>query len=131
MDMDAIEADVDATRCSTARVADAKEQALALKRDTMQIDERDEWARYKRAKCYCNEAEQLMRQAKESCDEAASRWRAVMAATNAHVQGNALAALANRTADRAYKDATRDINLISELVKEVTQNCKDASEALR
>lgn len=60
-----------------------------------------------------------------------NRRRAVAGATNAHVQGDVLAALASRTAESAYQQATRDLNFVRRLVDEVARNCMAACEHLR
>lgn len=131
MDMDAIEADVDAARCAAICVANARQKAVELKDATMQIKAQDDWVLYKTSKRFREEAEQVELEAKTACDEANSRWRAVAEATNAHSQANALADLAKRTAEFAYRRANKDMNTISQLVSEVTQNCKDACKYLR
>ena len=67
-----------------------------------------------------------MQGALTSYEEASNRWFTVAEATNPHVH-NAAAALAQRTARCAYKQANNDINFIRRLVDEVKQNCNDAS----
>ena len=131
MDMNTIEADVDAARNAAARIHEARKKAMALKDATMQITEQDAWALYKKAKRFLEEAEQVRLEAQTAYEEASNRWHAVAEATNAHVQVDALATLARCTARRAYEQANEDMNIISQLVGEVTQNCKDACEHLR
>ena len=128
--MNTIEADVDAAQSAASRVADARKRALALKDETMQITAQDDWALYKKAKHFLEEAGQIMLEAKTALDEANSRWRTVEKATNAPVQADTLAALARNAAQQAYKQANGDTNIVSQLVEEVTQNCKDACEHL-
>ena len=130
MDMNTVQADVDAARHAATRVADVRQRTMRLKDATMQIVAEDEWAVYKEAKRYCEEAERLMVEAQEAYAEASSRWHSVVKAT-AHAREDVLAALAKRTAERAYRQATDDINVISPLVGEVKQNCKDACKHLR
>ena len=130
MDMNAIEADVDAAIGAAARVGEARERALAVKDCTMLIAEQDPWVLYKTAKGFLEEAEQAEREAQEAYVEAGSRLDAVEKATKPHEQANALAALAQETARRAFEQADRDMKIVSQLVSEVTQNCKDACKYL-
>ena len=128
MDMNRIEAAVDATRCAASRVANAKREALALKDATAQIiTARDEWARYQEAKRLSERAEKVAQDALASYEEASNHWRDVEEATNAHAK-DPVAALARRTARCAYTQANRDINFVSALLHDVKQNCKDARE---
>ena len=81
----------------------------------MQISGQDDWELYKKAKSFCEEAEQVKLEAQKAYGEASDRWHAVEDATRAYVQVNELAALAQRTARCAYNQANEDINIISQL----------------
>ena len=128
MDMNTIEADVDAARSAADRVRGAREKATELKDATMQITGKEAWVLRKTIKRFREEAEQVMLEARTAYEEVSKRWRAVEEATNAHIQVDELAALAQRTARCAYEQANKDMNIVSQLVCEVTQNCKDAWE---
>ena len=131
MDMNIIEADVDAARAAATRVREAREKAAALKDDTMQITGQDDWELHKKAKSFCEDAEQIMLEAQTAYGEASNRRHAVEDATRVYVQVNKLAKFAQRTARFAYDQANKDMNDVLELVSEVKQNCKDACERLR
>ena len=94
MDMNTIEADVDAARDAATRVREAREKAAALKDATMPITGQDAWELYKKAKSFCEEAEQVEQEAQTAYKEASDRWHAVADATRAYVQVNELGACA-------------------------------------
>ena len=90
MDMDTIEVHVDAARAAATRVRRAREKAAALKAATMQITGQDAWELYKKAKSFCEEAEQVMLEAQTAYGEASNRRHAVEDATRVYVQVNKL-----------------------------------------
>ena len=96
----------------------------------MQITADDDWGIYEKAKQICERAEQVMVEAEAAYKEASCRWHAVQEATKAHHLDDAVA-LPRDAADRAYRQANKDVNNTSSLINEVKQNCKDACEQLR
>ena len=95
----------------------------------MQINEQDEWLLYKRAKCFMATAERLSSEASAEHEKAKRHHDAL--ASLPDVGADALGSLAARTADRAYQQATKDLVVVSQLVEEVKQKCRDACAHLR
>lgn len=123
-----IEDGVDAVRCSALQVRKSLEEAKAMKDASMQINEQDEWVRYKTAKSFWQKAEQVEQEAREAYDEMGNCWRTLPVATS--VRADPQVAFAGRTAEAAYKQATDDANNILRLVGEVKQNCRDACKGI-
>ena len=121
-----IEAGVDAVRCPALQVRKSLEEAKAMMDASMQINEQDEWVRYKAAKSFWQKAEQVEQEVEEAYHETSERWRALPVATNVHADPQI--AFAKRTAEAAYQQATSDANNTRQLVGTIKQNCRDACE---
>ena len=97
----------------------------------MHFLEKDAWERCKTAERYLEEAEQAEQEALTAYAEVSNRRNAVAKATIPHVKVSPRAALARDTAECAYKQANGDVNIVHQLVREVTRNCKAACRHLR
>ena len=113
------EAGVDGARSAANRVRAALERAKAIKKESMQINEQDEWMQSKRSRALLRDANQVEQETVTAYKEVSECRRAVREWTNGHV--DASATLAQRTVERAYRQANKDVNTVSTLLYEVRQ----------
>ena len=126
-----LEARVDGARSAANRVCAALKRAEATKKESMQINEQDEWTLFKRRGDLLQRAEEAERDGLAALRELNECRSAVRRMTMAHAHVDASAALAQRVVDCDYRQANHDINEISWLVGEVRQNCTGVRQHLR
>ena len=115
-----VEALVDDVRNAAAQVREAKERAERLKEAFGEINEEDEWERYKAEKCLAQQAEQLELEAQEAYQRIVDQRPALMK-MNAGQLGP-LGPIAKRAVGSAYSQANEDINCLRGLVDDVKGN---------
>ena len=126
-----LEARVDGARSAANRVRAALERAKAIKKESMQINEQDEWTRFKRRGDLLQKAKEVGSDEFAAYKEVSECWSAVSRMTMPHAHVDPSAALAQRVVDCDYRQANHDINEISWLVDEVEQNCTGVRQHLR
>lgn len=124
----AIEAAVDAVRCSAAQVRKILGEAKAIQDASTRIrmSVSDQWDRYKMAKSFWQKAERVEQEARKAYDEVGNHRRDLPEAIAVHADPQI--AFAARVAEAAYDQATADADSILRLVGETKRNCRGACE---